>query len=78
MRGITFLFPCRLERLCLEESLANACHSDDRREEESHSQAYVMLSDSEASPAKRFCMRSLTCVRDDIAKRCNLHGVMSF
>ena len=23
-------------------------------------------------------MRSLTCVRDDITKRCNLHGVMSF
>ena len=35
MRGITFLFPYRLERLCFEESLANACHSDDRREEES-------------------------------------------
>ena len=33
---------------------------------------------SEASPSKRFCMRSLTCVRDDITKRCNLHGVMSF
>ena len=35
-----------------------------------------MLSDSEASPPKRFCMRSLTCVRDDIVVILTIAGIL--